>query len=502
MKALEVLDRAEAFVAEEPTPLLRETPEGEPYPVHALGPLRDAAEAIHDMTQAPPAIGAQSVLGVAALAVQGLVDVESLNGRVAASLFVLTIAESGERKSSCDKLAMVPVREFARELNETFRAEKTQYENELAVWESEQKRILASPRKGEAPRSKLEKSVDLAALGSKPEPPLYAAITASEPTFEGLVKHMGELRPSLGLFSDEGGAFLGGHAMNSENRLKTLSGFSKLWDGAPVDRWRAGDGVSQFFGRRLSAHLMAQPVSVAELLADPIANGQGFLARCLITEPPSAIGTRLQVGHSPASDAALTAFHTRAKDLFRRPLPLKDGTRNELEPRLLSLSDDARKLLQRFALEVEAAQAKGGKLESVRPFASKAAEHAARLAGVMTVFANADANSISGATMADGITLASFYINEAIRLGDAAKISKKTIDAEKLRRWILEDWSEPLISLPDVVIRGPKQFRETARVRNLMLTIQQHGWIVPLDQAAEVRGQKRREVWRIVRRPA
>lgn len=379
MKPREILDRAETFVPEEPIPLLREIPTGEPYPVHALGPLRETAEAIHDMTQAPLAIGAQSVLGVAALAVQGLVDAETLHGRAPASVFLLTIAESGERKSSCDKLAMVPVREFVKELAEASRKEETRHENELAVWDAKQKEILSSSKKGKSPRDSAAMTADLEALGSKPEPPLYPTITASEPTFEGVVKHMALLRPALGLFSDEGGAFLGGHGMTKDNRLKTVAGLSGLWDGKPVDRWRAGDGVAVFHGRRLSIHLMAQPVAVSELMSDPIANGQGFLARFLITEPPSAIGTRTRVEHAPESEAALRAFSARAGDLFRRPLPLTEGTRNELDPPILLLSQDARGVLQQFALEIEIAQAKGGELESVRPFASKAAEHAARL---------------------------------------------------------------------------------------------------------------------------
>ena len=65
-----------------------------------------------------------------------------------------------------------------------------------------------------------------------------------EPTFEGLVKLYGIGRPALGLFSDEAGGFIGGHAMNSDNRLKTMAGLSRLWNGEPIDRTRAGDGAT------------------------------------------------------------------------------------------------------------------------------------------------------------------------------------------------------------------------------------------------------------------
>jgi hypothetical protein len=81
------------------------------------------------------------------------------------------------------------------------------------------------------------------------------------------------------------------------NRLVTVASLSGLWNGSPVSRWRAGDCVAVFRGRRLSARLMAQPVAAAQLLSGPVANGQGFLARFLLTEPPGT-GTADMAGPS------------------------------------------------------------------------------------------------------------------------------------------------------------------------------------------------------------
>ena len=72
-----IVDVAEDVKPEPPRPLMRELPPADPFPVDALGDvLGDAARAIHDRVQAPMAIGAQSVLAAAALAVQGHADVE------------------------------------------------------------------------------------------------------------------------------------------------------------------------------------------------------------------------------------------------------------------------------------------------------------------------------------------------------------------------------------------------------------------------------------------
>jgi hypothetical protein len=73
------------------------------------------------MTQAPVAIPGASALAVASLAVQGFADVETLGGARALSLYLLTIAGSGERKSSCDAPLMAALRTFERERSEAQR---------------------------------------------------------------------------------------------------------------------------------------------------------------------------------------------------------------------------------------------------------------------------------------------------------------------------------------------------------------------------------------------
>ena len=480
----------------EPTPLVREIPEGNPYPLEALGPLKDAAEAIHDITQAPAAIGAQSVLGVASLAAQAIGDAQTLHGSAPASLFLLTVAQSGERKSACDRLAMKAVREFERELADEYREERTAYRNRLDIWQECRKNILKKMKE-----DRIGAQADLDALGPEPVEPLRPTIVASEPTLEGVTKNMPILRPSLGMFSDEGGAFVGGHGMNSENRLKTAAGFSGFWDGATVNRWRAGDGASSLSGRRLSSHLMVQPIAASQFLSDPIANQQGLLARFLITAPKSAIGRRLRIAeHSASSDRALERFAERIGSMLRRDLPLANGCRNELELKPIPLSIEARTVLQTFALQVEKEQTERGEFGEVRPFASKAAEQAARIAAVMSAYENPDNPQLSGKTMADAVTLEGFYLQEARRLADEAVISEQTREAEKLKKWLCETWEEEFISATDAAQYGPNSLRETEKVKKVLATLEKHGWVMPQAGGATVRGKKRREAWRIVRR--
>lgn len=479
------------FTPEAPTPLIREMPEAAPYPVAALGPLREAAEAIATATEAPVAMCAASVLAAAALAAQGHRDAETLNGTTPASLFLMTVAESGERKSSADRLAMRGVRDFEADLRNDYEAERDEWKDAHEVWKSARAKIL-----GDRNADATSKRADLKALGAEPPAPLKPHIVASAPTIEGIVKHLPELRASLGIMSEEGGALIGGHAMKAENRLATCAGFSAMWDGQPLDRWRACDGVGAYSGRRFSAHILVQPVAAEALLSDPMANGQGLLARFLTCRPASRIGSRLRMERDAYAEAEIGRFAARIRSLLSRDLSLAQGKRNELAPPVLPLSAEARAVLTDFAREVERAQAPGGSFEDSRGFASKTAEHAARIAAVMTIYADPDAAEVSGETMAGAVEIAMFYAIEAARLADAAVIPPEVADAERMRRWLLGSWREPFISAGIAAQRGP--FKVTDRARKALRRLQDHGYLFEAD-GAEVDGKLRKEAWRINR---
>ncbi|MEO9576524.1 MAG: YfjI family protein [Tateyamaria sp.] len=484
------------FKPEGPQPLVRETPPGADYPVHALGPLRAAVEAVQGVTQAPVAIPAQSAMAVASLVLQGFADVETLGGPRATSLYALTIARSGERKSACDAPLMAALRAYEREQSKTYREDVRAWENDYKLWEDARDKIFSEAKKAKGEKSTAAQA-DLESLGQPPIAPVVPDRTVSEPTFEGLTKLLAHGQPSLGVFSDEGGQFLGGHAMNSENRQKTLAAFNDLWQGNPIRRTRGGDGHITLYGRRLAVHLMVQPTVAHGFMADPLAADTGFLPRFLICEPPSAIGTRMQA-NARRDDTALASFAGRLRDILESPLPMEPETR-ELEPRILPLAPEARALLGGFADAIEKEQAPGGDLAHITGTASKAAEQAARIAGVLTLWRDLEAPKVEARDMADAINLAQFYLSEASRLASAALVSSEIDKAEKLRRWLLENWSEPDVLLRDVVRLGPNALRESPKARAALGILEKHGWLVPIDPGTIVRGAARAEAWAIVR---
>ena len=133
-------------------------------------------------------------------------------------------------------------------------------------------------------------------------------LTCPEPTYEGLCKHLVSGQPSIGIFSAEGGQFIGGHGMTPEAMLRTAAGLSCLWDGEPIKRVRAGDGATMLPGRRVALHLMAQPDVAAVMLSDPLLLNQGLLSRCLVTAPESNAGSRFWREPEEAADAAIKRY--------------------------------------------------------------------------------------------------------------------------------------------------------------------------------------------------
>ncbi len=176
-----------------------------------------------------------------------------------------------------------------------------------------------------------------------------------------------------------------------------------------------------------------------------------------------------------------------------------DPETRELEPRTLQLTPEARDLLVSFADAIEAAQAPGGDLRHITGTASKAAEQAARIAGVLTLWRDLEAVKVEGRDMADAIDLAEFYLSEASRLASAATVSAEIDKAENLRRWLLESWPEPDVMVRDVVRLGPNALRESPKARAALGILEKHGWLVPIDPGTVVRGAARAEAWAIVK---
>ena len=469
--------RTSRTVAAGATPLMRPIPPPEPYPVEALGPvLAPAARALAELVQVPDALAAGCVLAAAALVTQKQANVQTLGGARPLALFVLTIAGSGDRKTAADKVALSPVDEHVRKMHAT-------YEAELAEWERAKeasKLDRSNARKAAGSGDEYAEALREIAAEPKPRKPW---IVSSEPTAEGLVKSLADGQYAQGIFTDEGGQFLGGHALTEEAELRTIALLSRLWQGDRIDRVRATDSEHVvLYGRRLSMHLLVQPDVATRMLGKPLYRSQGFLARWLMAGPDSLAGTRLHdpTRSQPDDDPRVRRFWHALGELLAAPAN-EDREVGGLDPPCLALTPAARSLLVEAYDEIERAQARDGVLEGVREWASKAAEHACRLAGVLTLVADPMALAVTGETMAGALALTQFYLSEYMRLVGSADVPENIRHAQELLTWLRQK-KRATVTARDVMRLGPgRAIRHGDAAKAALRTLAEHGWLATED---------------------
>ncbi len=472
---------------QDPEPLQRPIPDPIEYPVDALGEtLAPVCRILNEIVKAPLATCAHSILSAGALVAQAQHDIEIDGRRMPLSLSLLSVLESGGRKSAVDRVALGPLSREEAQAFETYRAEWSSYEADLAAWNHARNDALKQAKGREKKREALE------SVGPKPEQPMAPMMMTEEPTYEGVVKLL-ENRPYIGLYSDEGGRFLGGHAMSSDNRLKTLTGLSSLWDGNRISRTRAGDGSDALYGRRVSLHLMLQPEVALTLLGDPLADGQGFLARCLVAAPASTVGEQMYVEADPTTTPEYQRYGAALRRLCRQPLPL--GEAWALDPVSLRLDAEAKAVWIQYHDYTQEEMRENGTLQPIKRLASKAAEHALRLAGVIHAVDGGPA-TLNALGIERGIALTQYYLEEALRLQGVAQANPDLVLAERLLGW-LQGRPGGLVPVRDIYRLGPNPIRDKATAEKLLKILEGHGWASLVDGGADVDGQHHRLVWKV-----
>lgn len=477
-------------------PLQRPLPEPVVFPKQALMGLKAATDAIHEAVQAPYALCANSILAATCLAVQAHADIQMPVGSPRPlSLYFLTIASSGERKSTADGMALTSIKDKEARLTEERQKLLPAWRNSLDIWTKQRHKIINSNGKQYSIDAK---RVDLDALGHEPKEPLKALLTFPEPTYSGLHKYLERGQASVGVLSAEGGQFIGGHAMNQENKMETAAGFNSFWDGEPLKRIRSGDGDSALYGRRLSLHLMVQPETSLKMTTDRQLEDQGFLARFLICYPTSTQGTRVCREQSAGSIEAMHDFNDRLGIILNTKPSLKEGEDNQLEPRVLFLSPKANRLWIKFDGHLEKHRGTNGNFSRIAGLANKLPEHAARIAGVLSLYDDLNCNEVTAEHMKSGIELAQYYAQEALRLKDMQSIDKELDLAQRLFNWLKEK-KYKTVPLQDIYQLAPiSEIRNAKRARAIMKALEDHNYVSFIQDGAEIDGVNRKEVWRIL----
>ena len=467
----EAEDDASMFT-EEALPLCPEPRPAEPYPLAALGSLQRVVEGIAEAVGCEPGLAAQSVLMTASLATVGIADIDLPKiGVTGLPLFFVTIARSSERKSLADRRAIRGVKDRVAELAKEHKLQAKRHKDEVRIYAAAENQILKDRKLDR--KTKAEK---LQALGPEPLPLLHPVLASADMTVEGVIKEWARktFRAAQALTTSEGGMFVSGAAMTKDMRMRTVATLCSLWDCEMMTKVRAGDGVLIAGEKRLVVHFMIQPNFVPELLGDPVLRQQGFLSRLLIAWPRSRIGFRADEGDDDQEAAA-----TPAEEEFRRRIYalVSRYASDELDlGKPLRVELEARKLWRAYSNEVERAQQPGAIYADLSDVAGKSAEMAGRLAGVLTLYDRPGATTVAEKVMRDAITLARWYLNEALRITETGMLRPEIVDAIELLKWLRANPQHR--SRSGVLLYGPNRLRSKLSLEPILRILADHNLIV------------------------
>ncbi|WP_297924398.1 DUF3987 domain-containing protein, partial [uncultured Agitococcus sp.] len=426
---------------QEPDPII-EPQEATDYPIDELPePLRLLVLEIVDYLQCPIALAANSVLAALSLSTQGLVNVSRDNSLIGAvSLFLMVIAESGERKSACDNLVLKAIKKLNDEHFCHDKEQNNDYLTELNIWNSQNNGLHASltqASKSGEPTDDLKEKIKTHAM-TKPMQPKGTTFLYEDATIEALTKGLYFNSPSGGIFSSEAGVVFGSHGMSKDNSTRTMGNINKLWDGDSIIVGRSDVSNNMLLtGRRLTLCLATQESTVRAFFdgTNGSARGIGFGARFLIAWPKSTQGTRLYKA-PPSHWPHLTRFSSHVLSLLNTDLTIDENT-GALQPITLHLSQQALEAWIEFYNDTEQELCTGGELTDIKDVTSKAADNVARIAALFHVYEHGITGNISEDHLRSAGRIMFWHLMESKRFFNELSLSKELRHATMLDNWLL-----------------------------------------------------------------
>ncbi|MEN2752310.1 DUF3987 domain-containing protein [Psychrobacter sp. FBL11] len=409
----------------EPEPLANNPNTPTPYPIDAFtGLLQHVVKAVAHYTQAPTAIAGQCVLGALAHMGQRFIDAPMGHGHMPTSLILITEGESGSGKSQAMGLTHFKIREYEKQLY-------ADYLIELSSWENDKASL------------KGKELADFLESNPKPQNP---KTMFKEATIEPILdKFIDGSISNASWTTDEAAQFFNGHTMKGDTAGNALSSLTTLYSDGEVSRLRSQKSAyatphTDAYNVRMTLLLQGQRVILEPALADPVMNGQGFLARALIACPEDLRGQRVwndeqRNNDSPYDNPYLIDYWSRCQSLLD-PLPASlpnDSTGTPKRIKMQWADKQTRQVFTDFKQAIENRQAQGQPLEYLKAYASRMAENASRIASLMAFFDGRKA--ITTDDIKRAFMLVEYSTSERLRYLDATPTGEQN-DSEKLSSWL------------------------------------------------------------------
>lgn len=402
------------------------------FPTAAFGRHADAVRAIAAHQQVSESMVGSILLVIVAALAQAFVGVSAYRGARGnpVSIFLMLIAESGERKSSTIEALLRPV--------------------------------LAILRKATDQRRQL-------ILG--------------DPTVDGTIIGLIRRCPAQLLLAPEGATLLGSHAMNSNNLPRFAGTLTAVYSGEPISRVRAKE-YEYAEDRRLSAVIAVQEIIATSFLSNDLVMQQGLANRFIYDKPASKMGSRTLSRTDLQQNEDYQSLAEHLGRLAAHPWTIDDDTEG-VSTRTICLSDDAFELWEVFYNYIESQLGKGGQLVNHAGYASRFSEQILRFAANLAVLDDPDVTEISGEVMERAMELAEYYLPTALHLFSAAPASAEEQRANALLQWMRNKMAEydlPAIPTRLIYRYGPHPTRTCKAAHEALSLLVARGDIVPYDK--------------------
>ena len=407
------------------------------YPIDAIpSSLKNAIVSYQSYGQQPLPLVACSALANVSLACQGLANVARDKYLISPiSLYFLTIASSGERKSAVDSAFSCATQSWLESVHQELAPKVQSALSHHNAWKIEREAILSQLKRAAVSGCdtfEYKKSLELIDK-QEPEIPCLPTLYFEDTTQEALATHLALGWPSGSLWSDEAGIFLGSHSMQS-NPTRFVALLNRLWDGKSTTAHRKTSQSFVIKDRRLTVNLMMQPILLDKMKPQEagINRQSGFMARCLIAYPQSNMGSRFY-NEPPENIEFLNDYNQHIFNCLEQSKEL--NRRGCINLPSLYFSKQAKEKWINYFNSIESGLANNSEWFAIKDFAAKGAENVARLAALFHLFEGKQGD-ISIESLEQSIEIIHWHLTETKSLFSTDDEKLSIASAAKLVNWL------------------------------------------------------------------
>lgn len=220
-----------------------------------------------------------------------------------------------------------------------------------------------------------------------------------------------------------------------------------------------------------------------------------------MTNPESTTGKRPYVEEDITKDQAICKYYNQLNLLLDKKPPIDPfpAPQNELKPPLITLTESAKREWISYHNCIDLDSGLGKRLEPIRRFSNKAAEHVLRLAGNLQIIDLIETNQIDVEYIQKGIRLVEYYLEESMRIQGCLSIHPDLVLSQRLLDWFYSK-ERDIFSLQEIYQYGPPQIRQASKARSIMMILEKHGWAKPAP-GIEIDARRHKEAW-VIERPS